>query len=179
MAYTQRIFHFVFCRFVRNASTLFLKTRYIKSLWITTYLDLVSVLQLQLLEEKVNAKFLQVSHAESYLFLSPLTKNMFVYTRWSFFVNTVLLQEFTGNFYCHVPRLNSFSLQLIRITSAQRWILFLISSHTNDKFLLCRFNCSCICYVTVESPTQLWIRSLPFICWWRHYRLQRWFTWNC
>lgn len=43
----------------------------------------------------------------------------------------------------------------------------------------CRFHRPCLCFIRIKPPPQLWLGSLPFISWWRHYWLQRWLAWNC
>jgi len=46
-------------------------------------------------------------------------------------------------------------------------------------FVLCRFNCTCLCIIRIKSKAQLWLRPISFVCWWRDYWLQRWLTRNC
>lgn len=43
----------------------------------------------------------------------------------------------------------------------------------------CRFHCPCFCVVRAEPASQLRPWSFPPIYWWRHFRIQGWFTWNC
>lgn len=61
-------FNLYFSRSVGNASTAFLRMRYIMLSWTTICLNLVSVLRLQLLEGKVNDKFLHKSFMWCFIF---------------------------------------------------------------------------------------------------------------